>query len=102
MQATERLVAFSANLRRLLDPFRAFLFSRVYWHPAVSGSNQEAVEMMRRLFMHYIRNPESLGRKAQARLPKEGLWRTVCDYIAGMTDRYAIEEYIKFGLSTQP
>ena len=36
--------------------------------------------------------------KARARLPSEGLWRTVCDYIAGMTDRYAMGEIIKYGL----
>ena len=53
---------------------------------------------MRRLFLHYVAHPEVMGAKARARLPQEGLWRTVCDYVAGMTDRYALEEIRKFNL----
>jgi dGTPase len=53
---------------------------------------------MRKLFLYYIEHPESMGRKAKERLEKEGLWRTVCDYVAGCTDRYAIEEYQRYGL----
>jgi len=96
MNAPERIVDFSPRMRRLLDPYRAFLFERVYWHPAVSEANQEAVRMMRRLFLHYVQHPETMGRKAQSRIPRFGLWRTVCDYISGMTDRYALEEYQRF------
>ena len=98
MQCPERVVTFSPKMRAMLEPFKAFLFRDVYYHPAVSGANRDAVDMMRRLFLFYIDHPEAMGRKARARLPVEGLWRTVCDYIAGMTDRYAIEEYAKFGL----
>ena len=39
-----------------------------------------------------------MGRKARARLATEGLWRTACDYLAGMTDRYALEECFRFGI----
>ncbi len=99
MRAPERLVAYSADLKALLEPFRAFLYRDVYYSPAVSTDSRAAVEMMRRLFLYYIDHPDVMGRKARARLPAEGLWRTVCDYIAGMTDRYAIEEYEKFGLN---
>ena len=41
---------------------------------------------------------QNIGAKARARMPREGLWRTVCDYVAGMTDRYALEEVRRFGL----
>ena len=98
MNAPERLVAFSPAMRTMLEPLHAFLFRQVYFHPSVSGANQEAVQMMRRLFMHYVGHPEVMGAKARARIPDEGLWRTACDYVAGMTDRYALEEYHKFGL----
>jgi dGTPase len=101
MGAPERLVAFSPSMKALLEPFRAFLYRDVYYHSAVSTSSGEAVNMMRRLFLFYIGHPDTMGRKAKARLTAEGLWRTVCDYIAGMTDRYAIEEYLKFGLDKQ-
>ena len=96
MNAKERLVAYSPSLREKLVPLREFLFKNVYWHPDVNNANEEAVEMMRKLFMYYVDHPESMGRKARARLEKGGVWRTACDYVSGMTDRYALEEVQKF------
>ena len=40
-----------------------------------------------------------MGGKARARIPTDGVWRAACDYVAGMTDRYALEEIGKFGLN---
>jgi dGTPase len=98
MNAPERLVAFSPGMKAMIEPFRAFLFRTVYWHPSVANANEEAVRMMRRLFMFYVDHPDRMGRKARARVESQGLWRTACDYVAGMTDRYATEEYLRFGL----
>jgi dGTP triphosphohydrolase len=39
-----------------------------------------------------------MGSKAKLRISEEGLWRTVCDYVAGCTDRYAMEECEKYGI----
>ena len=97
-----RMIALSPDIKSLLDPLRAFLFQRVYFHPAVADANAESVEMMRGLFMHYVAHPETMGRKAVRRIPAEGLWRTACDYVAGCTDRYALEEYHRFGLGARP
>lgn len=99
MACPARLVTFSPEMRRMLEAFRAFLFQNVYWHPRVRSANEEAVRMMRRLFLYYIEHPETMGRKARARLAEDGLWRAACDYVSGMTDRYAIEEYVRFGLN---
>ena len=98
MRCPERIVMFSPKMKSMLEPFRAFLYRDIYYHSAGGGSSREAVGMMRRLFLYYIDHPDALGGKARARLPSEGLWRTVCDYIAGMTDRYALGEIIKYGL----
>ena len=92
------MVAFSAALLPQVAAFKDFLFQNMYWHPAVLEANAEAVCMMRRLFLHYLAQPETMGAKARARVEREGLRRTVCDYVSGMTDRYAIEEYHKFHL----
>jgi dGTPase len=51
--------------------------------------------MLRAVFEAYIRAPELLGESATRRIESEGLHRTVCDYIAGMTDRYLMEEYAR-------
>jgi dGTPase len=97
--ADAALIALSNALQPQVCAFREFLFAHMYFHPAVKAANDEAVRMMRRLFLHYEAHPETMGRKARARVPREGLRRTVCDYVAGMTDRYAVEEYRRFGLA---
>ncbi len=98
MRAPERLITFSPEMNAQLATFKAFLFRNMYYNPGVSDGSQAAVRMMRRLFLHYIEHPETMGRKARARIPGDGLWRSACDYLSGMTDRYAFEEYVKFGL----
>lgn len=99
MNAGERLITFSPAMQQMLEPFRAFLFENVYWHPSVADANHEAVGMMRRLFLYYVEHPDSMGSKARQRIEKEGLWRSACDYVSGMTDRYAFEEYCRFKLN---
>jgi len=99
MNAPERLVSFSPDLWSKLVPLRKFLFEYVYWHPDVHKANEDAVEMMRKLFLYYVEHPEVMGRKARARIATDGVWRTACDYVSGMTDRYALEEFEKFGLN---
>jgi dGTPase len=98
MHAPERMVTFSPALTEKLIPLRAFLFEHVYWSPAVNKANEEAVALMRKLFMHYVKHPESMGGKARARISRYGVWRTACDYVSGMTDRYALEEVARFGI----
>ncbi|HEY5621247.1 MAG TPA: deoxyguanosinetriphosphate triphosphohydrolase [Pontiella sp.] len=99
MTAPERIVDFSPDLRSVLDEFTAFMFEHLYYHHEVAVATKQSVGMMRKLFLHYIEHPETMGRKARRRLEKEGLWRTVCDYVAGCTDRYAIEECQRYGLT---
>lgn len=97
-KADEMLVAISDALRPPMLAFKDFLFQNMYFHPAVKSANVAAVQLMRRLFLHYVAHPETMGAKARTRVPGEGLRRTVCDYVAGMTDRYALEEVRKFHL----
>lgn len=101
MTAPERLITFSDEMSAVLKEFSGFLYRQLYEHPAVLDANYEAVALMRGLFMHYIEHPETMGRKARARISEEGLWRTVCDYVAGCTDRYALEECAKYGIGTE-
>jgi len=98
MNAPERMISYSPGLHDKLVPLRKFLFENVYWHPDVHKANEDAVAMMRKLFLYYVGQPETMGSKARARIPVDGIWRTACDYVSGMTDRYALDEYEKFGL----
>jgi dGTPase len=92
MSAPARLIEFSPAFKAVLTPYRDFLFNRMYLHPSVASQSDRGVELMSHLFRHYLDHPEDLGKKARARVNSDGLHRTVCDYVAGCTDRYALEE----------
>ena len=99
MNAPVRLIIFGKEMKSMLEEFSTFLYRQLYYHPDVAAANTEAVELMRGLFHHYVAHPETMGKKARERIPEEGLMRTVCDYTAGCTDRYAIEECRKYGIA---
>ena len=67
-------------------------------HGGVLRVNRRACEMLRAVFVAYLAEPERLGEAAARRIEREGLHRTVCDYIAGMTDRYLLEEHARLGV----
>jgi len=87
------LIRYGDELAEANRALRKFLYQNVYYHPRVSEVNRRACEMLRRVFEAYLVDPERLGDGATRRIEKEGLYRTVCDYVAGMTDRYLMEEY---------
>ncbi|MEY2560087.1 MAG: dGTPase [Verrucomicrobiota bacterium] len=87
------LICYSDKLLEANRELRRFLYKNVYYHPRVAEVNQLACEMLRAVFEAYVLNPELLGDAATKRIESEGLHRTICDYIAGMTDRYLLEEH---------
>jgi dGTPase len=90
---TASLIRYSDELAEANRALRKFLYQNVYYHPRVAEVNLRACEMLRRVFEAYLADPDRLGEGATRRVEKEGLHRTVCDYIAGMTDRYVMEEH---------
>jgi dGTPase len=87
------LIRYSDYLLEANRELRRFLYENVYYHPRVAEVNRRACEMLRKVFEAYVVDPDRLGEAAAKRIEAEGLHRTVCDYIAGMTDRYLMEEY---------
>jgi len=66
----------------------------------VHQPNLRAVKMLGQLFNYYLKHPKEIGDSSRRRLKKIGLHRAVCDYLAGMTDRYTMLEYERiFGKS---
>jgi dGTPase len=92
-QQPNPLIRYSDELLEANRALRKFLYANVYYHPRVTQVNRLACEMLRKVFENYIDDPRQLGETAATRIEKEGLHRTVCDYIAGMTDRYLMEEH---------
>ena len=94
------LVQYSPERRELNLELRDYLYKNLYYNPVVHGPNLRASRMLEDLFRHYLKNPGKMGELTRKRLRKVGLHRAVCDYLAGMTDRYAIQEHQRlFGSS---
>ncbi|MEP6709370.1 MAG: deoxyguanosinetriphosphate triphosphohydrolase [Verrucomicrobiota bacterium] len=89
------LIRYSDRLLKANRELRRFLYKNVYYHPQVAEVNKRACEMLRSVFEAYVHEPQRLGEAAAKRIEQEGLHRTVCDYLAGMTDRYLLEEHAR-------
>ena len=92
------LVAFSEEMRQNDRALRAFLFQRMYRHYKVNRMTAKAKRVVHELFEHYLARPDCLPdewRAAAAATEGPGRARLVADYIAGMTDRYALNEHAK-------
>jgi dGTPase len=92
------LIRYSDDLAQANRDLRKFLYENVYYDPRVSELNRRACEMLRQVFQVYLADPDKLGETAAKRIGTEGLHRTVCDYIAGMTDRYLMEEHARIAV----
>ncbi|MBE6917627.1 MAG: deoxyguanosinetriphosphate triphosphohydrolase [Ruminococcaceae bacterium] len=86
-------ICLSPTVEKALADLRAFMFERVYYNPVAKGEESKAKKMLARLYEYYIAHPEALPEDFQPQLSFDGMERTVCDYIAGMTDKYAVDKY---------
>jgi len=87
------LVQYSPIRRELNLELRKFLYKNLYFNPVVHEPNSRAVRMLEDLFKFYLDHPEEIGEQARRRARKIGRPRAICDYLAGMTDRYAMLEH---------
>jgi dGTPase len=94
-QQSVPLICYSDDFFQANRDLREFLYQNVYYDSRVSEVNRRACEMLRQVFQVYLADPDKLGETAAKRIEFEGLHRTVCDYIAGMTDRYLMEEHAR-------
>jgi len=76
-----------------MEDLREFMFEHVYRNPVAKGEEVKARVILQQLYTYYIAHPEKLPPDFQTQLDFEGMPRIVCDYIAGMTDKYAIFKY---------
>ena len=86
-------VMLTPAMEKALKDLRSFMFERVYRNPVAKGEESKAQDMLQMLFEYYINHPEALPEDFHPQLSFDGMERTVCDYIAGMTDNYAVDKY---------
>jgi len=89
------VVSFSEDMRRRNRELKDFLYANLYRHYRVMRMAVKAEQIIKALFDAYCSEPMILPKHIQDVIPERGLERTAADYIAGMTDRYAIEEHTK-------
>ncbi len=86
-------IQLSPTVEIALRDLRAFMFEKVYRNPIVKGEEIKAQDMLKHLYEYYYTRPDALPEDFQPQLSFDGMERTVCDYIAGMTDHYAVDKY---------
>ena len=91
----EPLIQYSPGRRQLNQELRDYLQRSLYFNPVVRDPNERAIRRMEQLFQHYLAHPQEIGQQARRRAKQAGLHRAVCDYIAGMTDRYVSLEHAR-------
>ena len=93
-------VCLSDAVDRALRELRSFMFERVYYNPVAKSEETKAKDMLKRLYEYYYKHPEALPVDFQPQMTFDGMERTVCDYIAGMTDKYAVDKYTELFIPT--
>jgi dGTPase len=93
--AGRRLVGYSAETAARVAELKDFLFRNMYRHYRVVRMGDKAGRLLRDLFDSYVNEPRQLPPHFQEQIERDGVHRVVCDYIAGMTDRFAVDEHQK-------
>jgi dGTPase len=92
----ERIAAFSPEVEAERKQIKDFLYENLYYSPSLASEKDDAERIVTELFNFWTKTPSALPHYYQEKAGKESLPRVVCDYIAGMTDHFIIEQYEKF------
>ncbi len=92
-RVNSQVVEFSPDVARKNRGLKLFLLENLYRHYKVERMRVKAERCLAHLFENYIQHPTLLPRKYGLKMEHFGRERVVCDYIAGMTDRFALDEY---------
>jgi dGTPase len=89
------VIGFSDRLRDMNRQLKDFLYQNMYQHHRVVRMHMKAEQILQDLFRAYTERPEILSQEVRERALEGDLYRTVCDYVAGMTDRFAETEHAR-------
>lgn len=86
-------IRMSEEVGGAMMELRDFLFERVYLNPVAKSEDSKAMELLARLFDHFVKYPEQMPEIYYRNTATESVERCVCDFVSSMTDRYAIDLY---------
>ncbi len=90
-----RLISYSGDMAARVRELKDFLLKNMYRHYRVVRMGDKAGRILRGLFHSFVSEPRQLPPRYQEQIERDGVHRVVCDYIAGMTDRFAVDEHQK-------
>lgn len=93
ISAEKRLISFSDETRKHVQQLRTFLLKNFYYHPVVGEIKKKASDILQILFQFYLEHPELMDSFYRQRIQNEGLLRSLCDFMASMTDRNVLQYY---------
>lgn len=91
----EGVAGYSEEVQIMNRKLKSFLREHMYTHPRVIRMEEKAKRILKGLFQAYHERPSQMPKDFLQRNKSESIERSICDYIAGMTDRFAIDEYQK-------
>ena len=86
-------IRMSDGMASVFDAFHNFMYDAVYRNPTAKGEESKVKGILTGIFEYYVAHPERLPAEFSEIAHADGLERAVCDYVAGMTDGYAMERY---------
>ncbi|MBO5898958.1 MAG: deoxyguanosinetriphosphate triphosphohydrolase [Clostridia bacterium] len=86
-------ITMADDISEATTALRSFLYEHVYLNPVAKSQENKSRALLVRLFEYYSKNPDRLPPLYRRSIESEGVGRCVCDFLSGMTDRYAIETY---------
>ncbi len=91
----DQLISFSPDFQRMTDELKKFLFENLYFCEQISILNELSLSRLDFLFHFYRKHPEEMCSSARKRIQPDGLIHAIADHLAGMTDNFAISEYLR-------
>ncbi len=98
----DRLATFSPAVESERRQIKDFLYDNLYYSPSLADEKDAAERIVTELFAFWMKTPSALPHYYQNKAEQESLSRVVCDYIAGMTDHFIIEQHEKYCSGKEP
>ena len=93
-------ICMSETVEEAMLSLRTFMFEHVYRIPSALHEEEKVRRMIRQLFTYYSEHPDAMPNEFRETAYSEDIEAAVCDYIAGMTDRYAVTVYSELFIPT--
>lgn len=86
-------ILLESGIQQAFDELHSFMFAKVYTNPACKSEEKKAIDLIQKLYYHFAKKEENLPAQFKEIAERDGIGTAACDFIAGMTDRYAVRVF---------